>query len=185
MAHVLSVLLRARRRSAVVILLIAFLIMLLLLWKGIATAGTVDAQAIGFSHRAHVSAGVPCLFCHPGAISGDYASIPSLAKCMGCHQNIQVTTQAGQAGVDLLKQAYAQGQPLRWPRVYDLPDFVRFTHRPHIAAGLHCESCHGDVSSMDMARPAYRLNMGFCLHCHRQQPAARARLLDNCGTCHR
>ncbi len=65
---------------------------------------------------------------------------------------------------------------MEWVKVVDEPDFVRFNHRPHIAAGVACESCHGDVSSMSYAQEVYNLNMGFCLSCHRaQDPAIVAR----------
>jgi hypothetical protein len=150
-----------------------------------AEAEAAAAAMIQFNHRRHIAAGAPCLFCHPGAINGPVASIPSVQKCVGCHQNVQVATEAGQATVNQVLQVWTEGGSLSWPKIVDLPDFVYFNHRPHLAAGRNCEYCHGDVSQMAMARSAFRINMGFCLeNCHRHQdPEKRERLMD-CATCH-
>jgi hypothetical protein len=141
--------------------------------------------AIQFNHEKHVAAGVPCLFCHPGAIHGAVATIPSVQKCMGCHDNIQVTSAKGQQVVSRLTAAWTLGQPLQWPKVVALPDFVKFTHQPHLAAGKNCETCHGDVGQMTVTKMAFRINMGFCLtQCHqRAAPDLRERLVS-CATCH-
>ncbi len=68
---------------------------------------------------------------------------------------------------------------IQWNRVYTLPDFVRFTHRPHIHAGLRCQTCHGPVETMDRVAPAFEINMGFCVDCHTKKKAT----LD-CVGCH-
>jgi hypothetical protein len=150
-----------------------------------AAESTPPVPSIQFNHQKHVAAGAPCLFCHPGALYGAVATLPSVQKCMGCHNNVQVTSAKGQQVVDQLAATWQAGQPLVWPKVVDLPDFVHFSHQPHIAAGKNCETCHGDVSQMTMARMAYRINMGFCLNqCHRSQdPVTRERLMS-CATCH-
>ena len=155
------------------------------IWQGRAGASTTDT--IRFNHQKHVGAGTPCVFCHPGALNGAVASLPSLQKCVGCHQNVQLTSEigSGQADVDSLMQLWSEERALRWVKTYDQPDFVKFNHRPHIVAGVNCESCHGNVREMEVLRPAYRVNMGFCLECHRQQPAEKQALLTSCVTCHR
>jgi len=68
---------------------------------------------------------------------------------------------------------------IRWNRVYTLPDFVRFTHRPHIAAGVACQTCHGPVEKMDRVEPVHEINMGFCVTCHTQRKVS-----IDCDTCH-
>jgi hypothetical protein len=151
-----------------------------------ATAESTSNDTIDFNHKKHLDVGVQCLFCHPGALNGMVASIPSVQKCMGCHQNVQVTGGEGQAAVDTLIRLWEEGKPLRWPKITDLPDFVHFSHQPHIAAGKNCENCHGDVSQMAMARPAYRINMGFCLqNCHRHEEPEKRKWLMDCATCHK
>ena len=68
---------------------------------------------------------------------------------------------------------------IQWNRVYTLPDFVRFTHRPHIHAKIECETCHGPVPTMDRIVPVVEINMGFCVDCHTKRGAT----LD-CVGCH-
>jgi hypothetical protein len=81
--------------------------------------------------------------------------------------------------------------------VFIQPDFVFFNHRPHIAAGVNCETCHGEISRMKVAQPRAGQNMGWCLDCHRSRAGEvslglplegreekLARLTD-CATCHR
>lgn len=167
------------------LLVTAVLTLLALAWRGQAAAGTPVEDMLQFNHRKHIAAGAPCLFCHAGARNGPAAGIPSLAKCMGCHQNVQVSSLEGQAQVNILLEHWEKGLPLRWPKINDQPDFVYFSHRPHIAAGVACESCHGNVAEMTMARPAYRINMGFCLACHTQQGAEKQSRLTSCATCHK
>ncbi len=157
-----------------------------------ATATTTADETLKFTHQKHVAAGVQCVFCHPGTLNGPVATLPSLAKCVGCHENVQVSgeeakarsTSSGQANVAILMSHWEEGVPLRWEKTHDQPDFVYFTHQPHIAAGVNCENCHGDVSQKTVARPAYRINMGFCLDCHREQSPEKVSRLEGCATCH-
>ncbi len=59
------------------------------------------------------------------------------------------------------------GEPIRWIRVYDLPDFVYFDHRPHVNAGVTCQQCHGPVETMERVQQVPDLTMGWCVNCHR------------------
>ncbi len=140
-----------------------------------------------FSHQKHVDAGATCVYCHPGVLNGAVAGIPSLEKCMGCHQNVTPKDEKDQPDIDRLVQAWEDQRPVQWPKVNDQPDFVRFSHQPHIRRGIACETCHGNVAQMDLAQPVYNLNMGFCLSCHRSMAvddAEEARLVD-CSICHK
>jgi NAD-dependent SIR2 family protein deacetylase len=51
--------------------------------------------------------------------------------------------------------------------VHDLPDFVYFDHSIHVNKGVGCETCHGRVDDMPLMRQASRLQMSWCLECHR------------------
>ena len=140
-------------------------------------------QPLPYDHNAHIEAGTTCLYCHAGAARGESAGIPSLAKCMGCHASIEATSPESQKMIEPLIAKWEAGEAVQWIKINDQPDFVQFLHRPHVANGVACESCHGNVSEMGYARP-YNLNMGFCLDCHRKQaPEDVTRLLD-CATCH-
>lgn len=141
-------------------------------------------QPIQFNHSLHLGFGVQCLYCHPGAWKGVSAGIPTQTKCWGCHQQIPVKNEDQQK----LKDAVLKNQPIQWVPVFILPDFVFFNHRPHIAAGVNCETCHGELSQMTVAEPRKNINMGWCLHCHRTRAAGNEALLTkltDCGTCHR
>jgi len=165
------------------LLLLATLILAAAPW---APANAISGTTIAFTHQKHIAAGVQCLFCHPQALNSAIATIPSVQRCVGCHQNIQVGTASGQATIDQLMAAWEEQRPLEWPKIVDMPDFVNFNHRPHIAAGFNCETCHGNVGAMDMARMDRRINMGFCLNnCHRHQDAETRQRLMSCITCHK
>ena len=146
-------------------------------------------QPIQFSHSRHVSLGTPCLFCHPGALQGDSAGLPTLSFCASCHQQIAKPSTDAQTSLQLsiLAGYIKKNQPIAWVPVAILPDFVYFSHSPHIAAGLNCENCHGEVGQMVTAVPQ-EMNMGWCLNCHRARyqndPVMLAKLTD-CLTCHK
>lgn len=145
-----------------------------------AQAAAQQQQPIAFNHEVMVQAGVPCLFCHSGATKSETAGIPSVAKCMGCHQTIATANPQ----VQKLAAYWQTQQPIPWVRVNQLPRFVYFSHEVHVvAAGLNCERCHGDVGHMTVTKPAAPFTMGFCLTCHEQQPNA-PQLMD-CVVCHK
>lgn len=64
-------------------------------------------------------------------------------------------------------ESFKTGRPLEWTRVTDLPDFVYFDHSIHVAKGVSCATCHGDVSRMPLTWREESLNMEWCLACHR------------------
>lgn len=151
-----------------------------------------DTVEIPFSHQTHVEeVGAQCLFCHTQALRAPQAGLPSLQTCMTCHAYITVDEEA-QDRVQQVVDAYESGARVQWPDVYKQPDFVYFSHRPHVTQGVACETCHGEVGKMTIVEKQVEMDMGFCLDCHRErirsQPemsaVEKARLLD-CATCHK
>lgn len=137
-------------------------------------------QPIQFNHQMMVGAGVQCLYCHNTATRSPAAGIPSVEKCIGCH-NVIATDRPE---IQQLAGYWERQEPIPWARVYRLPRFVYFSHQVHVnAGGLNCERCHGDVGNMIEIHPVVDMNMGWCLGCHSQQPNA-AQLRD-CVICHR
>ena len=139
-------------------------------------------QPIPFSHRLHAGVNkIPCQYCHNLASRSSEPGIPSVARCVGCHGNNIAGAPA--AGIEPVTRAWTDDQrapfEIQWNRVYTLPDFVRFPHRPHIANGVACQACHGPVETMDRVVPVKHINMGFCVDCHTQRKAT----LD-CVACH-
>jgi hypothetical protein len=82
---------------------------------------------------------------------------------MTCHSQIWVDSPM----LEPVRRSFETGQPIRWARVHDLPDFVYFNHSIHLAKGIGCASCHGRVDEMPIMRQAERLQMEWCLQCHR------------------
>lgn len=140
-------------------------------------------QPLVYQHSKHVAAGADCLYCHAGAARGPVAGLPSLVKCMGCHNNINPKDPADQKDIDQLIRYWEEKRPVQWIKINDQPDFVQFNHRPHVAAGVACETCHGNVAQMGYAQ-AYNHNMGWCLDCHRKQSPEKVTRLIDCATCH-
>ena len=134
-------------------------------------------QPVVFSHRVHAGVnGIGCRMCHAYAEHSPVAGIPSMARCFGCHKFVA----RDKPEVQKVVQAYQGGKVLEWTRVYRVPDHVFFTHERHIAAGLRCQTCHGEVQQMDTVRQASPLTMGWCLDCHRQRRAP-----TDCLVCHK
>lgn len=140
-------------------------------------------QPIDFPHNRHVGLGVQCLYCHPGPLTGESAGIPTQSKCWGCHQQIAKESPE----LDKLKEYVESGESIPWVPVFMVPDFVKFNHRPHIAAGLNCENCHGEIGEMTVAETDEVINMGWCLDCHIERSGEDEEMftrLTDCTTCH-
>jgi hypothetical protein len=183
-----------------VAVLIAVLSLFSLAAFGIYTIQQPPKQPIEFRHDVHVKLGVQCLYCHPGALRGPSPGLPTQNKCWGCHQQIAKTLTSERLAV--LVEYIESNQPIKWVPVAQVPDFVHFTHRPHIAAGLNCETCHGDLSEMEIYENPQVLNMGWCLTCHKSRTEDNIQInpnndphvsdmlqekrtkLTDCGTCH-
>jgi Cytochrome c7 and related cytochrome c len=161
---------------------VAALLIIAATW-GISKTQIPPPQPIQFPHNRHVALEIPCLYCHPGALRGPSPGSPTETKCFGCHQQIDKRTPQ----IEKLLAYVQNNQPIQWVPVAILPDFVYYAHRPHIAAGLNCENCHGEISQMTVAVPQ-KMNMGWCLDCHRTRyqndPVMLTKLTD-CVTCHK
>jgi hypothetical protein len=172
--------LQAIRRFLLVLLIVAVGVVIAIFVTRARLLAAPD-QPIAYSHQTHVEAGIQCLYCHAQATRSIIAGIPSVERCMGCHQVIATEDET----VQQLASYWEKGEAIPWARVNYQPDFVYFSHRPHLGAGVNCETCHGDVGSMDVARPTQSMDMGWCLGCHTDQdPDHVARLLD-CIVCHK
>jgi hypothetical protein len=149
-----------------------------LLLAGCERQETGPRQPVAFSHAIHAGTyQINCQYCHSGVRRGANAYIPSVRTCMGCHQLVAATKPE----VIKIRQAWEVRQPIRWMRVNRVADFVYFNHAPHVARGIDCKICHGDVAAMPEVRPFVALNnMTFCVDCHRENKAS-----IDCYTCHR
>jgi hypothetical protein len=138
-----------------------------------------SGQPIAFPHNRHAGElQIDCQYCHFSAERSQNAGIPPVATCMGCHAFVSGSQDPGQ--IEILR-GYAQAQePIPWNRVYNLPDHVRFPHMRHIAAGVDCASCHGNVGEIAVIQEVSQpLSMGWCVGCHLERDASR-----DCTVCH-
>lgn len=127
-------------------------------------------QTVPFSHKHHVGAlGIDCRYCHTGVETSAFAGIPPTETCMTCHSQIWRDAPV----LAPVRESWASGQPLRWRRVNDLPDYVYFNHSIHVAKGVGCQSCHGQVNE-PLTWKEESLYMRWCLDCHRD-PAQQIR----------
>lgn len=134
-------------------------------------------QPIAFPHTVHAGQlQMPCTFCHISVDRSRHAGAPPLEICMGCHRSI--ATDRGE--IRKLTRYFEEKRPVEWKRVYALPDFIYFSHKRHVTAGVACASCHGNVAGMKKVRRVNELLMGWCLSCHRVRGASR-----DCATCHK
>ncbi len=101
-------------------------------------------QPIPFSHAHHVGGlGLDCRYCHTGVETSAVAGIPPTHTCMTCHSQLYTQT----AMLAPVRESLANGQPIHWNKVNKLPDYVYFDHSIHIAKGVGCTTCHGDVGA--------------------------------------
>jgi len=134
-------------------------------------------QPIAFPHTIHAGRlGLPCDFCHLYVNKGKRATVPPLSKCMSCHK--QIATNRPE--IIKLTGYYERREPIAWNRIHQVPDFVYFTHKRHIRAGIDCSACHGEVRAMKQVRRVRSLKMGFCVTCHKSKGAPH-----DCATCHK
>ena len=63
----------------------------------------------------------------------------------------------------------SKAKPIQWVKIHNLPDHVYFNHSQHVRAGkVQCQTCHGEVTEMDVVHQASDLSMGWCVNCHRE-----------------
>jgi hypothetical protein len=122
-------------------------------------------QPVPFSHQHHVGGlGIDCRYCHTSVENSSFAGVPPTEICMTCHSQIWKDAPLLQP----VRESWQTGRPIKWTRVYDLPDYVYFDHSIHVNKGIACESCHGRVDRMPLTSKAQPLYMRWCLDCHRQ-----------------
>jgi cytochrome c7-like protein/class III cytochrome C family protein len=184
-----------------VVLLAVLIFLAVSSWSRQPGAAAASVQPINFPHNTHVQTyKIDCQYCHSDARRSEYAGLPSVQRCLGCHK----ITAADRPEIQKLAQYGARGEPIPWVRVFKVPEFTYFPHKPHVRAGVTCQTCHGPVETMTTAggrtgpqlvndvlnvaglRPASPpLTMGWCIECHRKENATRNMKAPlDCVTCH-
>jgi formate-dependent nitrite reductase cytochrome c552 subunit len=126
--------------------------------------GYQPVQPVSFPHSVHVDQlGLDCRYCHTDVEKSWYSNVPAATTCMNCHNQVL----KDDSRLALVRESAASGKPIPWVQVHKVPDYVYFNHSVHIARGVSCISCHGEIHKMDEVKHAKPLSMTFCLDCHR------------------
>jgi len=150
----------------------------------VATKRQGPVQPIFFSHVIHAgSYQSGCQYCHAGARRSSAAGVPSVERCMGCHK---IVAAQGNPEVQKLHGYWERKEPIPWVRIFKVPEHAQFTHKPHVQAGVQCQTCHGRIEAMERVHAETgqsiindlknlagipnqppKLTMGWCVECHR------------------
>jgi hypothetical protein len=150
-------------------------------------------QPIPFSHKHHAGRfKIDCQYCHFGTERSQAAGVPPVELCMGCHAQFPKEYDELE-GIRILKKHWEEKQPIEWVQIHRLPEYVQFKHNRHVKAGVDCQVCHGPVDTLDKlylvpdtkwwfyGLPAAKLEMGWCIKCHRQNNQQAS---QDCLRCH-
>ena len=122
-------------------------------------------QPVQFSHKHHVGDdGIDCRYCHTSVETSASAGIPPTQTCMNCHTQIW----ADSPYLEPVRESYRTNTPIEWERVHDLPEYAYFNHSIHVAKGVGCSTCHGQIDNMPAVFQQNTLQMEWCLSCHRE-----------------
>ena len=136
--------------------MLLLLILLLRVGGSLLPAGEGDA----FTHKRHAPLKLKCAYCHVNVEKRERAGFPALSKCRTCHVAMAERKIPAQ-------------------RIYQVKDFVVFSHATHLAANTACADCHGDVYSKDALTVARPTTMIACVDCHKERHATQL-----CNACH-
>jgi hypothetical protein len=126
--------------------------------------GVAKEQPVPFSHKHHVGdIGMDCRYCHTTVEESKFAGIPPTETCMNCHSVLFTESPL----LEPIRESFKNNTPVEWNRVHNLADFVYFDHSVHVAKGVSCVSCHGQVNEMPLMWKNKTLHMEWCLSCHR------------------
>jgi len=123
-----------------------------------------------FSHKFHMeTVEAECSDCH--AAEGSKLSsdnlLPDMDACYGCHDEEEKCTKCHRD----------PDNAVEFPRIVDY--IAEFPHDRHIAGGIACERCHGDVAAARDVTGTHLPEMSVCSGCHLPTQAG-----DFCYTCH-
>jgi hypothetical protein len=125
--------------------------------------GYSPTQPVPFSHALHAGQlGLDCRYCHSHVEQSGHANVPAAATCMNCHNQIKTVSPL----LAQVRAAYEGGEAVPWVKIHKAPDYVYFDHSVHIARGVSCYNCHGNIHEMEVVSHAKSHTMGFCLECH-------------------
>src|SRR5215475_553391 len=154
---------------------LAFFFHIILAQDGNGKPSEPPRQPMPFSHKKQAETGLRCSRCHTMAETEEQAGIPTASDCLQCHRKFQ----SDGALMRTLAELEKSGKTITWIRIYDLPDFVFFSHQTHLKARIECQTCHGPVESREALWREKEVSMKACVACHKEKGASVA-----CNYCH-
>lgn len=130
-------------------------------------------QPIPYSHKTHLALGLECAKCHTMPGKGEAATFPAESVCLSCHTAVKKDS----AAIQKLAEYARKKEPVPWVRVYQLPNYVWFSHKVHGKAA--CSECHGEVPQRDVMVKEKPIDMNSCMNCHDKHEAP-----NECNVCH-
>lgn len=138
------------------------------------SVGYQPTQPVPFSHALHAGKlGMDCRYCHSTVEKAAFAAVPPTQTCMNCHHVLRTDSSR----LAKVIESWNTGDPIKWVKIHDLPDYAYFDHSAHVNKGVGCVTCHGRVDQMEVVYQAQPLSMAWCLDCHRE-PEKYLRPLD-------
>jgi hypothetical protein len=113
-------------------------------------------QPIDFNHVQHMElVDEGCESCHFFREDGSFSGAPTLAQCIGCHEEVQGDTPNEIKFVE----AYVQkDREVPWLIYAKQPQCVYFSHVAHVKMGnMDCVTCHGYIGE-STELPIYEQN---------------------------
>jgi hypothetical protein len=133
-------------------------------------------QPLPFSHKHHAGKlNLKCTHCHRNPDPGEKMTFAPTGICMECHSEIGTDKPS----IQKLTAFDKEKRELRWVRVYEIPTYVFFSHRAHLAAGSTCVECHGQVQERERIYKEGDISMKGCITCHTAKNAS-----IDCAFCH-
>lgn len=135
---------------------------------GYTRVGYEPEQPVPFSHALHVgNLGFHCTTCHNHVVESPHANVPVTQTCIACHGEKYGNIKHNSPLLSKVQESWVSGNPVQWKQIHKVPDYAYFNHSVHIARGVSCVSCHGQINEMPVVYHAKPLSMGWCLNCHR------------------
>jgi menaquinone reductase, multiheme cytochrome c subunit len=159
-----------------------------------------EEQPVKFSHAIHTNPDLVegeteaerCAYCHSFRDDGSFTGIPTLSKCMDCHDDPESPLGESPEEKKFLEGYLAGQKEIPWRQYYTQPDCVYFSHIPHVKNGeIECKTCHGDHGSSE-SLPVYKKNRisGYSINIwgenisgHKTNIWDRMKM-DDCAECH-
>jgi hypothetical protein len=121
-------------------------------------------QPVPFSHEHHTNElGIACQYCHQQAEQGPWANIPATEVCMSCHSQIWTNSPLWSRYASRIARACRSSGT----RSTAFRISCTFNHSIHVAKGIPCQHCHGNINQMQITYRSHPFFMAWCLECHR------------------